>query len=352
MKSYADFNGIRHDDGDKIIGFNRMKAHVVWMGDIDVCMDLYIIRLKYRDGTYKDIRTYCECGTSRELSDSQEKEEFFVKRLFGENGLFVKEGRNDYIFLGGIDKSINRDKYRFSRFNKADNGKTLQQIVDEYLSEKVFPNLTFKNMNEDFDFLNMSYFYHSGNEDMDDVFREGLRSRFARVGSKGFASLGSIFYPSNLEINNLYDSVRQYGNSVNRGHHVFILRIPNLYRGLVDSKGQLYPPLPTHRLIDYSTGDCYIIPEIIYGMYDTDTGILHRNPNYKSKYDPAGLVYDEETAEAVLCRNEFDWYKFMESRREIPYSQLLKRDRDYGVFNDICKLYGIQQNVSNTNIRK
>lgn len=32
MKSYADFNGIRHDDGDKIIGFNRMKAHVVWMG--------------------------------------------------------------------------------------------------------------------------------------------------------------------------------------------------------------------------------------------------------------------------------------------------------------------------------
>ena len=61
----------------------------------------------------------------------------------------------------------------------------------------------------------------------------------------------------------------------------------------------MYPPLPTNKMINYEKGDCIIIPEIIYGMYDSNSKTLYKNPNYNFQYNPNGLVYDQETANNI-----------------------------------------------------
>ena len=350
---YADLkNGVRYDDYDKIDNFERVNVGSVHVDDM--LFDLYVIRMKYVDGTYRDIRVYCESGTSNELKDENEKTLFFVKRLFGKEGLIVKEQRNDYIYLGGINSEKN-SQYRFSRFNRTDNGKTMQQVIDERVYKEVLPNLSFKNMNEDFDLVNMQYYYHAGYEDMADVFKNGLRSRFGSGGHDGLCSLTSTFYPVTgdySEPNGLYDSVKSYGEGVNeKGNFVFILRIPKIYRGKIKKDGILYPPLPTHKLIDYESGDSYIIPEIIYGMYDIKNKILYKNPGYNMKYNPNGLVYDQETADS-LKYNEPEWYQFMLNRRTIPYDILKKQDEKKATFKKACNFFGIRYDSANifTNI--
>ena len=163
--------------------------------------------------------------TKSMLSDS-EFDNFLVKRLFGNDGLIIKERRNDYIYLGGIDKTDGK----ISRFIKTADGRTMQQVIDNYLKMEVFPFLSFKNMSENFDVFNMDYFFHVGPEDMNDVFKNGLISQFGRTGNgindikSGYASLTSTFWPVGCELNNLYDSVKQYGESTtSKGNHVFIL---------------------------------------------------------------------------------------------------------------------------------
>lgn len=336
MKSYGNFNNVKHDDGDKILGYERKREIL-----LDVPFDICLLRLKYKDGSFKDVRTYLDKGVIDEIKKCGLEEEFFVKRLFGENGLIIKEGRNDYIYLGGIDKKTGM----FTRFNIYE-GKKMQEHFNKYISENVFPLLTLKDANNEFDLINNCYYYHTGTEDMNEVFENGLLSNYGNNSREGFASLTSTFFPANYEINNLYDSVKQYGNGTKtKGTHVFILRIPTIYRGKENNNVNLFPPMPTHKLIDYSTGSSIIIPELIYGMYDSVSGILYKNPNYKSKYNPNGLVYDGETAE--LLRDKFpDWYSFMDSRKTITFNKLYKYDTDNGVFDDICKYYGIKEDYS------
>ncbi len=341
--TYANFNGVRHNDDTRIVGFER-KTNGVMIPIGNECVQLYIIRLKYNDGSYKDVRAYCDFETSSKLIDEKEKEIFFVSRLFGKNGLIVKEKRNDYIYLGGLTKDVN-SKNRFSRYNPAGNGKTMQQAVDEMLSREVYPCLSYKYPDLDWDVLGMEFYFHSGRADMYDVFENGLNSRYGCHGKDGFCSLTSTFFPANWTLNSLYDAARMYGNYIQKGN-VFVLRIPSIYRGLPKSDGGVYPPLPTHKLIDYSTGACVIIPELIYGMYDKDSGVFYKNPNYKPKYDPSGLVYDQETANRVVENDrKNEWFDFMKLRSTIPFDVLLKYDRKNKVFNKVCDYYGIKQEV-------
>ena len=343
--TYANFNDVRHDDDTRVVSFERKtKGVMIPIGNEFV--QLYIIRLKYIDGSYKDVRAYCDFGTSANLVDEKEKEIFFVSRLFGKDGLIVKEKRNDYIYLGGLTKDVN-SKNRFSRYNPAGNGKTMQQSVDEMLSREIYPSLSYKYPDLGWDVLGMDFYFHSGKADMNDVFNNGLNSRYGGVGKDGLCSLTSTFYPADWTLNSLYDAARSYGDSVKKGN-VFVLRIPSIYRGLSKGDGSIHPPMPTHKLIDYSTGDCVIIPELIYGMYDMDSGVFYKNPNYKPKYDPSGLVYDQETANVVVSKDiKNEWFDFMISRRNVPFDVLLKYDKKNRVFNKICDYYGIKQDIPN-----
>ena len=344
---YYNYSNVKYDDDTRIIRYERKKMGSDYLEEEPI--DFYIIGLYYSDGTYKEIRVYCEHDTSSKLGDEKEKEKFFIKRLFGKDGLIIKERRNDYIYLGGIAKD-KKEGYSYSRYNIFKNGKTYQEAFDESIMRDIKSSLSFKNISEEWDLINIDYYYHTGAEDMQDIFKNGMRSRFGSNGRKGFCHLESTFYHANSAftgvINNLYDSVRYYGDITTAiGDRVFIIKIPKIYRGKTDENGILYPPLPTHKMINYETGDCIIIPEIIYGMYDTKSGKLYKNPNYRTKYNPDGLVYDEAVAEKVQPINS-GWYNFINQRREIPYDKLVKYDRKNDTFEQIRAYYGINEGNS------
>lgn len=341
---YYNLNDVQYDDDTRIIGFERENKGPISIGEI--IFDFYVIRLKYQDGTYKDMRVYCEYETSKKLANEQEKNYFFIKRLFGKNGLIIKEKRNDYIFLGGINKDQSSGA-RYSRYNIGANGKTMQRIFSELFLYRITPHLSKKNIGDDWDVLNMEYFFHSGTEDMISVFKKGLRSRFGKS-DDGFCRFGDTATPAYwgafCENNGLYSAIRRYGDR-NKGSHVFIIRIPKEYRGSYAEDGSICPPMPTHRMVDFTTGDCYIIPEIIYGMYDTISGILYKNPNYNTKYNPNGLSYDHEAVWSLQFQSP-KWYNFAKQRIGLSYKKLKIIDELTGTFKEVCDYHGISYGIS------
>lgn len=352
--TYNDYTGIRHDDLSKIINYNLLKIEeIAYIDEECNAIETYLMRLFYKDGTYKDMRVMCEYGTRRSL-DKNLRKAFFFDRLFGNNGLIVKEKRNDYIYLGGISKRNGK----FDRFNTNSKGITMQRLVDIYLSNDIFPYISYtdedKKYDFDFDLFNYVYYFHSGNEDWNIVFKKGLRSRFG-IGfgngtGKSFASLGSTFYPASGCYNNLCNATKIYSRNTRNplGGHCLILRVPRSYCCYLPDKEEQYP-MPTHRLTGIERGDAYIIPELIYGVYDSYNNEFHKNPNYNPLYDPSGLVYDVETA-----RNfEFvspQWYQFMQSRAEIPYYKLKRMDIFNPVIAQLRQHYGISRKLDLPNI--
>lgn len=103
--------------------------------------DMYYIKFQMRDGKTKTVRTFCEKGTFPEFQSEEFQKlqriygtnitvDFFVKRLIGQNGLMAKEGREDYIYLGG---ELFKNGYIATRHMIQSNGKTGQQNFDENL---------------------------------------------------------------------------------------------------------------------------------------------------------------------------------------------------------------------------
>ena len=347
MKKFLDLNKVSPDDEKYISGWERFKSHVIDISDSDtyeLYLELYIIRLHYKDGSYRDIRAFCEPGISQNLT-KEEQEDFFFKSLFGANGLIAKDSRNDYLYLGGLNKSANKDKYPTSRYNKAEDGQSINDKFVKYLNNTISNKLTLSNMTEDYDVFNMDFYFHCGNEDMDEVFTNGLRSEYGNNGYDGFAHLTSTFYsliPKYVILNNLYDAARCYNKHASSlGSKCFVLRIPREYLADPAYKSSNHP-LPNHKMVNYKTGDCYIIPELIYGMYDSDTGVFHRNPNYNIKYNPAGLVFDQYTADNVKNTHP-EIYDFMYSRREIPYQKLKNLDTWNRQIEELCRYYNIDR---------
>ena len=103
--------------------------------------DMYYITIPIKDGEIKKIRLFCEKGTILEFQSDlfktykknykEELNYFFIKRLFGKNGLMLKQVRDDYIYLGG--EFLQNDNYIASRHMIQENGKTGQQNFDDNL---------------------------------------------------------------------------------------------------------------------------------------------------------------------------------------------------------------------------
>lgn len=334
---YKNFSNIRHDDLSKINEIKRINWG--WYEHNGVYYNAYIIKFSYQDGTNKFIRVFCEPGISEMLGDDVRKNEFFINRLFGENGLIVKEGRNDYIYLGGLSD----DGRRITRFKKSINGKSMQDEFDKFFSEVIMSYLSFKNSQLDYNPIDMVYHFHCGDEDMNDIFRNGLFSKYG-------TSFTSTFYPTHSNmytiINNLEDAARAYGNvASDKGSKVFVTRIPIMYRGEKNANGSYHPPMPTLRMLDSDNRECNIIPEIIYGMYDMKNGIFYKNPNYRPKYNPNGLTYDIETIrvfENYVVGDAQNMVNFMRSREPYNYVQLKPYDDKNGTFDKYCQYYGIK----------
>ncbi len=103
--------------------------------------DMYYIKFQMKNGSTRTVRVFCEKGTfpgfkSEELKKLQQFygqniiSNFFVKRLIGPDGLMAKEGRDDYIYLGG---ELCKNGVIANRYMKKSNGKTGQQNFDDCL---------------------------------------------------------------------------------------------------------------------------------------------------------------------------------------------------------------------------
>ena len=102
--------------------------------------DIYYVEFKLLDGTSKKVRVFSEKGTIPDMHSKEYEElkksygreikEFFFTRLLGKNGLMAKEGREDYIYLGG---GFLERGYLASRHIVLENGKTGQEQFDDNL---------------------------------------------------------------------------------------------------------------------------------------------------------------------------------------------------------------------------
>ncbi|MCI8309669.1 MAG: hypothetical protein HFJ45_05700 [Clostridia bacterium] len=103
--------------------------------------DMYYIRFQMTNGKVKTVRAFCEKGTFPDFQSNDFEQikqiygenlisDFFIKRLLGENGLMNKEGRDDYIYLGG---NLLKNNYLANRYMIQQNGKTGQQNFDDNL---------------------------------------------------------------------------------------------------------------------------------------------------------------------------------------------------------------------------
>ena len=103
--------------------------------------DMYYVEFLMKTGQTKKVRVFCEKGTFPEFNSTEFKRlqqiygsklltDFFVKRLIGEQGLMNKEGRDDFIYLGG---ELYKNGYIANRHMIQSNGKTGLQNFDENL---------------------------------------------------------------------------------------------------------------------------------------------------------------------------------------------------------------------------
>ena len=91
--------------------------------------DMYYIRFQMTNGKVKTVRAFCEKGTFPDFQSNDFEQikqiygenlisDFFIKRLLGENGLMNKEGRDDYIYLGG---NLLKNNYLANSYMKQQN---------------------------------------------------------------------------------------------------------------------------------------------------------------------------------------------------------------------------------------
>ena len=338
-------NGVGFNDAEKIIDYKERK--ITSLNIEDTSVDLYVIKLKYFDGTWKSIRVYTDPNVEQALATDEDKKAFFVSQLFGyDDGLIKKQKRTDYIYLGSPNKktSINIMTSITNIILK----KTPSQIIEKRAQE-MLQSSSFKNMGDDWDVVGNEYLLHAGAEDKDNVFKNGLPGKHDASSSTPFFSLKKLFDPvdKECESNGLYDAAKAYGKShSSNGRYVYVLRIPREYRGTLANITEISPPLPTYKFYP-KTGEVSITPKLIYGVYDTQSGVLTKNPNYNAKYDPRGLSYDAETIQAVKtvkAVNQQAWLAFMNQ----PLGRFnINMNRD-SVFQEICNYYKIPLEPQNS----
>lgn len=102
--------------------------------------DVYDLELIISDGTKEHITLYADAPIDGKTVDPFKDEElkfwFFCERLFGKNGLFEKQGRDDNIYLGTLYKN-NKGEYRATRVYFIDDKYTItaQNHFEKFLSK-------------------------------------------------------------------------------------------------------------------------------------------------------------------------------------------------------------------------
>lgn len=119
------------------INRNQIKQTGIEQLDSIDQYDMYILNFYLLNGETKQVRVFTEKNTFPQIGSNKWKKlrenqlgdiyEFFIGRLFGEDGLFKKEKRTDYIYLGG---NFRKNDMLASRYIIQANGKRGQDNFD------------------------------------------------------------------------------------------------------------------------------------------------------------------------------------------------------------------------------
>lgn len=122
---YDDYSIITEFKLGEIVPIYNLKKQPIW--------DMYDLKITYYNGFEKHLKLFSEHDSIDNNIPDNIKKWFFIDRLYGPNGLIIKEDRDDYLFLGKLYKT---DKgYETSRFYHSfycENGKNAQTTFDEH----------------------------------------------------------------------------------------------------------------------------------------------------------------------------------------------------------------------------
>ena len=122
---YDDYSIITEFKLGEIVPIYNLKKQPIW--------DMYDLKITYYNGFEKHLKLFSEHDSIDNNIPDNIKKWFFIDRLYGPNGLIIKEDRDDYLFLGKLYKT---DKgYEASRIYHSfycENGKNAQTTFDEH----------------------------------------------------------------------------------------------------------------------------------------------------------------------------------------------------------------------------
>lgn len=182
-----------------------------------------------------------------------------------------------------------------------------------------------------------------------DIFEKGMRLSNKDISDYNIIGANSIDYQrwlENLEDDDFVEE-KYIKSSVRYGDTIFcIARIPTCYLvGAYDEETQEHNCLPILKApsaYDFKYHSCsYIIPELIYGIYDASERKFIPNDNYDVFYDPNGLQYTDSQVVNVsdIYKNPDRAISKCLYRRAYDYDRQKLRDQLNNTFGRTIEFY-------------
>ena len=168
--------------------------------------------------------------------------------------------------------------------------------------------------------------------DITKVFKEGVP-----IKTKKIIFRDTLAYDEDTMKNKLKNSSIKNFDS----RYICILKIPSYYLGYKLDKGEYTPCIPLIRTkFDYFNGErCYIIPNLILGVYDIEKKQYIGNINYNPIFNPIGLQFTDEQISRMREMSIPGLVDYALKRRNIPYEILLEQDEKSKILDSSINYY-------------
>ena len=187
------------------------------------------------------------------------------------------------------------------------------------------------------------YFYGVNNADIENVMSDGIEID----GSQLFGNLKKVYL--NGESLDLMDKVGNFAYE-NNFDNVMLIKVPSYYMGWRHRNGVKESFVPLIKSYYDKSKLCvrtFVIPELIYGLYEKNSDEFRLNENYNVFFDPSGLQYSDEQIGNMygfrcynLQKNAFDrkMYSYDELKMYDTQSQLWVKTMEYYKSSKVKKL--------------
>ena len=177
------------------------------------------------------------------------------------------------------------------------------------------------------------YFYKIENDKINEVLLNGIEIFSNQLTS----DLKKVSI--SLNENNLLEKLRLIGN-MNDDNKILIIKIPSYYMGWRHRNGvkeSFVPLLKCFYDKEIFGVRTFLIPELIYGIYDS--GKFTYNEQYNMFFDPSGLQYTDEQIGEMYGLRCYNLQKQAFDRKMYNYDELKKYDTQGQIWVNTMKYY-------------